>query len=190
MPTSANGSCSRRPSPTERRGSGGSGRPAASPTTRADRDPMLDQSATDRIRTRTDLQADLHQRQPAAVEVGYFVEARGIGHGGSGPSAASDAPRPSDGGCRSVRPGQRASHRRGTSLPTRRLARPEAGFEPSQVNAPSAPWSPPRRGETSVGLACRTRATCAKIGFPACEFEPVRAPFAELGHRLEKLDTW
>lgn len=44
----------------------------------ANRDPMLDQSATDRIRTRTDLQADLCQRQPAVVEVGYFVEARGI----------------------------------------------------------------------------------------------------------------
>lgn len=39
---------------------------------------MFDQCATNRIRTGTDLQADLYQRQPAVVEVGYFVEAGGV----------------------------------------------------------------------------------------------------------------
>lgn len=36
---------------------------------------MLGQRAADCLRPRTDLQADLYQRQPAVVEVGCFVNA-------------------------------------------------------------------------------------------------------------------
>ena len=35
---------------------------------------MLGQRAANCLRPRTDLQADLYQRQPAVVEVGYFVD--------------------------------------------------------------------------------------------------------------------
>ncbi|MBS1907008.1 MAG: hypothetical protein JST33_10680 [Actinobacteria bacterium] len=36
---------------------------------------MLGQRATNCLRPRTDLHADLHQRQPAVVEVGCFMHA-------------------------------------------------------------------------------------------------------------------
>lgn len=39
---------------------------------------MLGQRAANCLRPRTDLQADLYQRQPAVVEVGCFMDARRV----------------------------------------------------------------------------------------------------------------
>lgn len=86
-------------------------------------------------------------------------------HDGSRCPTASDAPRQSVRGRRSVWLGQRASHHLCISPQDHRLGRDGEGFEPSQVIAPSVPASAPRRGEAGDDPARRARATCAKTGF-------------------------